>query len=487
MGAVSPVDPNSQDYWREKAIQAGTGTALGAASPVAVSGISALGNYAGNALGSLVRPFTTTGRQQIAQQVIANAAKGGPTALDLSQVVPGSAPTLAEATGNPGIATLQRTFRDLNPAPFVAREEQNAAARASAFGAAAGDKADIAAAEAARDAQATAARNQIFANGQPTSTQPVVDAIDSILVGPGGKRPSVVTSLGNVRNLLTDAEGNALPNADPAMLYQSVRKGINDMIDTKLGPSANPAGVQASRELLQVRDALDGQIDSAAPGFQQYLSNYSNASTPIDAMRYLQGLNLTDQQGNITLSKVQSALRNLQKQQGQAGANDAKSVSASQIDALTSIRDDLLRSTNTGLGRSAGSSTAQNLASQQSVASLFPGKLGTAAAKLPAGSIGSGLGGVIGFGAGGAPGAAVGAAIGSRVGSGLTGLLNARNEAIQNEVTNLLLNPSAVAPTLNGAAGRSLPLAGNIGLQRLLYPGVVNGGLLALRNNRGAQ
>lgn len=468
--AVQPVTTPG-DFDQQKAQQIETGAAIGGALPVVGATLGKLGGYAANVVSAPFRPFTQGGRQKIAGDMIRQAAEGGPTAVNSAEIVSGSSPTLAEATGNPGIATLQRTIRDLNPNPFVQQEQQNAGARLSALSGATGDASDIAASQAARDTQAQQALGKIFASPNPTDTKPVVDTIQAILDGPSGKRPAVESTLNKLKGLIVDDSGKPT-NLDAETLYNSVRKGIGDMIDSKM-TTANPAGIQASRELLQVRDALDNQIEQAAPGFKQYLSDYSSSSQPIEAMQHLQGMNLTDANGNITLAKIQSALSGLKKSAAKPGVNAAQSVSQPQIDTLTSIRDDLLRAGNSSLGKSAGSSTAQNFATQQMVRAALPGKLGAFAAHLPSGSISGTLGGLAGYAAGGPTGAAVGMYGGGKVGSLMNTLMNTHNDAIQEELTKMLLNPSVGGTALNSTTSGALPLLPSNTLQRLGYPSAI--------------
>jgi hypothetical protein len=195
------------------------------------------------------------------------------------------------------------------------------------------------------------------------------------------------------------------------------------------------------------------------------------------SMQLLQGMNLTDASGNVTLAKVQNALKSLQKQGLQADPN--------KMAALVSVRDDLLRASNTGLGRSAGSATAQNLATQNMLNAALPGKLGSLVGKLPAGTVGGTAGGGVGYLLGGPIGATLGSAAGSFVGRTLGGLANASNEQIQANLANMLLNPQLAAPALNRAAGSAAPVASNIGLQRLLYPAITTGGVRSLGGRNG--
>lgn len=475
-GAVAPVAAGNYDQQSLANTQAGA--ILGAVAPGVGQLLGAGGRYVGNNIRAAIAPFTESGREGIAQNIIAQAAKGGPMRGNVAQMVPGSAPTMAEISGNSGIANLQRTMRDLNPTPFVAREEANQAARLGAFGQIAGTADDIAAAEAARDLAAGKALPQVFKNAGVADAKPVVGVIDDILAGPSGKRDAVVQSLNNIRSKLVDGKGAIESN--PEVLYSSIRKQIDDLLDKRLATS-NPAGLQASRELLKVKDALDGVIEQAAPGFRNYLEAYATASKPIDAMRYLQNLNLTDAQGNLTLARVQSALKGLERQVAKPGANDAKAVTQDQILALKGLRDDLLRGAETSAGRSLGSNTAQNLATQNMLSQALPGRLGALAGKAPEGSLGAALGTGVGYMIGGPLGAAAGGAVGGSLGRTVSSAVNMNNEAIQGLLTKMLLNEGGSGlAALQGAARSTRPITDMGGLQRLLYPSVNVGGALGL-------
>ncbi|UIY58088.1 transglycosylase SLT domain-containing protein [Burkholderia cepacia] len=479
------------NYWQEKAGQVGSGALLGAATPALTAGLGKLGQYAGNLIGSTVRPFTESGRAQIAQDMIAQAARGGPLELNTTQLVPGSAPTLAEATGNPGIATLQRTIRDINPAPFVAREQQNAASRLGALGSITGTADDLAAARLARANDA--ADNYLSTNvGVPASDT----AYAALKQTPAFKKAfsdaqemaknqgisSIETAIQNRANANMGGSVGAPETYVSGKGLQYIKQSLDDQIDSAMrGGESGKA-----RNILGVKDQLLGIMDNNIDGYAQARAQFAQQSGPIDAMQYLQSLNLTDAQGNVTLAKVQNALSQMQKAQQKPGINAAKSVTSDQISALQSIRDDLLRASQTELGKTrAGSATAQNIATQQMLRAALPGKLGALAGQLPGGSVGAGLGALLGYGAGGPAGAALGTAAGGKLGSIVTGLANARNEAIQDEVARLLLNPSIAAPALNRATGGALPPLPSGTLQRLINPSVIGLGVGAL--NRPAQ
>jgi hypothetical protein len=316
--------------------------------------------------------ITQAGAEKQADRIIAHFAQNGPTDINAQELIPGSTPTLSQATGNAGIATLERAFRDVNPNLFVQRAAANGDARAQALLNVTGVSQDIDAAEAARESATSALRDAAFAPGNvdKADARPVIEKIDEILASPAGKRDAVQNALTNIRSKLvnTDAKGVQTLESDPEQLY-GVRKAINDSL-SPLAAGTKADGRQAARELMQVQDTLDSAIESGAPGFQKYIQAYSDASRPIDAMRYLQSLNLTDTKGNITLGNVDRAVKAIQKQQAANGTNAAKSVTDEQLNLLTAIRDDLRRQQNESLGKSIGSNTFQNLATNSTMAAL---------------------------------------------------------------------------------------------------------------------
>lgn len=444
------------------------GGALGAGIPAIFGGAK----YAKNALTSLSEPFTEGGTSRLAQAPLQNTVGNISPSGNLNELITGSRPTFAEAYPDANAATIQRTARDLNPQPFVAREAANNAARNAHLANLTGSPQDVEAAEAALDTNAHNAISTLFKPGQVANAQPVVDTIDGILNGSGGKRDAVRAVMTNIRSKLVDSDGSI--ENDPQTLYDSVRKQIGDLLD-KRATTSDPAGQQASRELMQVRDSLDGAITEAVPGFDQYLSNYSAAKRPIDAMKFMQGLNLTDTQGNTTLSKVDSALKNIAKLRMADGSNAAKSLTDDHIDGLSALRDDLLRQTNIGLGRSAGSPTAQNLATQNMLNTILPGKAGAFVGGVARPEvIGGGVGTFLGHHLGGYYGAAAGGGIGAGLGRMASTAMQERGAIVRSKLDNLLLDPGSYTPAPTGSGGQYLPLQG-------LPGGVVPMGL-TLRN-----
>jgi hypothetical protein len=423
----------------------GLGAALGGGVPVAGAALK----YGKGALQSLVDPFTQAGQGRAAQSILQRIAGDGPAVADAAAYVPGSTPTLAQATRNPAVAAMERAAESRAPLQFGAIKEQNNAARNAYLDTIRGNQQTLDAAIASRDQQALPLLDQALTGAKAADAKPVVDTIESILATRSGQRPAVTGALAKVRQSI-EPDGSGKPLLSDVDQLYGVRQSINDQLTTVAGRD-NSASQLASRELIQVRDALDDSIEAAAPGFRNYLKQYSDLSKPVDAQRFLQGLDLTDQTSQrITLSKVKSQLNRIEKMQAQPGANAAKSITDDQLSALRNLHQDLQREANSNLGRSAGSNTFQNLAMDNLTNSMLPGPLG----KIPFAP--EGIGGALGFALGGPPGAAIGGV----AGRGVRGALNSQSPAIEARLIDLLTDPST---SLNSASGGPK----NLLLQRL--------------------
>lgn len=195
--------------------------------------------------------------------------------------------------------------------------------------------------KAARSEQASNALKQVFDGSGDTDPRPVLKTIDSILAGPSGKRPAVEQSLSAVRNMMVDPGGNVV--TDPNVLYNSVRKGIGDMLDSKMA-TADPKGLMAAKQLKEVQNSLDNAIEQGAPGFKKYLSDFSEASSPINAMESAQQRlysAVNPATGEIAPAKLVNAINSIKAEQMKAGAKAADSVPKETIDALAELAQHL--------------------------------------------------------------------------------------------------------------------------------------------------
>lgn len=415
-----------------------TGAIVGGALPGATALAGAVGSYGVRVVNSLTAPFTQRGQERIAGDVIRKFAGGAPVTQNAAELVPGSVPTLAESTGNAGIAGLQRAMRDVKPNAFAEREAANAAARVRAFDEIAGDTGQLSALKADRAETGKGLYDLALDQSNMKEVTPYIKGQITQLL----KRPSI-------NQASKEAQKLAMERGEKPAAQGSLRAlhDVKTILDDKISVAVREGKGGEAKALQNTKDILLGAMEKLSPTYAEARTAYAKMSQPINAMETLQGLKITDAQGNITLAKVKNALDGLKKQIGSAGSNPAKSLTADQIGVLESIHDDLLRQAALSKGKSVGSNTFQNIATDEILSAALPGKLG-GFAKDKAGGI---------------------------VGQAGRLLYSGPNEAIRNRIADMLLNPelaqsamqqpaiqanttNAIADILRQSAYRAAPL-----------------------------
>lgn len=362
-----------------------------------------LGNLAGRVLGAgyraakgaakgLVRPFTERGRDTIAGEAIERFATN-PAALAGAQggrSITGAAPTLAEATRDPGIATLQRAISTMDPdaaAQFLARDQANNAARLDALRVVAGTGPRVsgvrrlnqiasgqssASAEGARSAAANASYSAARRGGVG---QPMADAmrpqIDNLL-----ERPEIQSAIAEARNLARSEGIDLGQDVGSVQGLQYVKQALDDAIGG-LGPK------QTNRFRLwsQTSSDLKSVLDEIAPALRQADREFMFNSVPVNradvANRLLNSTQgaIRDFSGNRPLQAnafsraLNDEERLIQQATGFRGAPQSLDdfMTPSQMQRIGAVRDELetvsnLASAANGKGQS---QTAKMLASQQ--------------------------------------------------------------------------------------------------------------------------
>jgi hypothetical protein len=299
---------------------------------------------------------TAEGKKLLENQVV-----GEP---DRNAYIPGSNPNMAEQEQTVNSA------RELKSLGITSAEASNEAklaaqtnndARKAYWEDTAKSPVDVQKAEAARDEQAQADLKATWANKTDADAQPVLDTANAIKASPDGRRPAVRSAVDSITSELTDADGNLI--TDPEQLY-GVRKHIGDLL-SKEGQRETPLAARATDNLIKLRDSLDGVIEAAAPGFKQYLQNFSDASKPIDEMQVLQDTEpklFRGPQSTMTYSDFQRFMKNVVDMRNAQGVNPYKSISDDTMQRLWNLRDDLRRSAGAQeLARAPGSDTASNI------------------------------------------------------------------------------------------------------------------------------
>ncbi len=205
---------------------------------------------------------------------------------------------------------------------------------------------------------------------QPAQTFPgrapvkqVHDVIDQLLGSPAGARESIGKTLRWAKGLIGE-------NDDPETLYE-VRKDLALAQRDQLQPGGRDAPnatalAQARGQLGKVIGSLDDAIESAAPGYKDYLSRYSELSEPVDQMRAIQDLQkrassgLDTATGEQFLSGPQFA-RNLRATLERSDGPFSPRLTPEQTQRLEAVREDLQRAGAVGnpTVRTPGSDTFQ--------------------------------------------------------------------------------------------------------------------------------
>lgn len=206
--------------------------------------------------------------------------------------------------------------------------------------------------------------------------KPLLDGIDEQLGTPAGARESIGKTLRWARRLIGGDVEDPNATSDPETLYE-IRKDLALAQRDQLQPGGRDAPnatmlAQARGQLGQVIGSLDDAIESAAPGYKDYLSRYSELSEPVDQMSAIQGLQKRTSSGLDTatgepfLSGPQFA-RQLRSTLERADGPFSPRLTAEQTQRLEAVREDLQRGGAVGnpTVRTPGSDTFQNFMTGQ--------------------------------------------------------------------------------------------------------------------------
>lgn len=284
-----------------------------------------------------------------------------PVGMDTNRYVPGVEPTVAHMEQSANTSREQKMLESAIPEDFknVAREHNEQ--RQQYFNSVAGSDVDVNNAIEARSAQAEKDLSAAFGNKKATDATSVAATIQDILTTPrDSENTAVQTYIKPLLARLKNADGTL--KTDPEQLY-GLREDVARM-QSKAAKAETPTLDHVNGQLQQIKSALDGAIEKGAPGYQQYLDNYSAASRPIDTMQVLQSHEnkLYDTQGRMQLSRVQGMMKNIVDSRASPGLNPYKSIPDETMTRLWNLRDDLRRvAASEDLAKARGSDTAQNM------------------------------------------------------------------------------------------------------------------------------
>jgi hypothetical protein len=342
------------------------GAAGGAAGVVAGRAIRA-GVHGGRAL---MEPFTRAGQERIAGRTLQRFAEN-PNALagaTSARTATGAMPTLAEATRDRGIATLERSLGQQDPqiaARFAQRGVENNAARMGVLEDLAGTDGARTFAAANRDATAS----QLYKQAQDVGLNPLTSGrkgeITQLL-----KRPAMQQAIKEAKRLAQNEGVNIGNPAGSVKGLDYVKRALDDQIAGAMG--------NEKRILTALKDRLLTTVDDLSPEYAAARNVYADMSRPINQMDIGQRLldkttsATRDMAGNQRL-QANSFARALNDEQalirGATGFRGNRELTdvlePQQIASLNAIREELELAANlANAANGPGSQTAKSLASQ---------------------------------------------------------------------------------------------------------------------------
>jgi len=286
-----------------------------------------------------------------------------PTGADATEYVPGSIPTEAQIAQTTEAARSEKSMATQSAAAKQIYDDHQARtnqARADFYDDAQGTPTLRLRLELARNEQYEAEVARAMRNKGASDPNPTVTLAQTILDGPAGRQEAVEKTLKNVIARMTDKDGNLY--TDPEMLA-GVRAHIRNLLEGKTDDSSQAK--LARKQLMQVRDELDKAIELGAPGFRQAVTNYAEASGPIDEMQLLQDwsakIRANNGNGPITFQGVQRMLKDIVASRESTLPDLAHGITDETMARLWALRNDLRRQNQSErLARAPGSDSAQN-------------------------------------------------------------------------------------------------------------------------------
>ena len=239
----------------------------------------------------LVKPFTETGREVIAGNVLRQLATQADTAATRAAGyeprIPGYQPTTAQATRDIGLIAAETPIRALDvTGKFATQASQANQARMAILDRLGKDQDALVAAIAKRDEVTAPLRENAFSQAtittealQSSINEKVNKTINDILASSAGARKPV-------QNAMTFAQERLKDGTTPERLYE-VRKDLRDAAQGLLNKEDSAYNL-AKGQLEQVIRSVDDVLESSAPGYKNYLDKYAASSRGIERLEAIQ-------------------------------------------------------------------------------------------------------------------------------------------------------------------------------------------------------
>lgn len=369
---------------QDRAVGAVTGAAGGAGGQVVGRAIGN-GVAAGyRAVRSAAEPFFEAGQQRIAGRALNTAAgsqaaevanrlqqaaqpfvgpsQPGMARTTLGELVPGSVPTVGQAAGNAGVASLERAAIATNPEVTTQVANQLAAqngARVNAIS-------DIAGQGGARDfaaAERAATADQLYGAARSAGINPAAltpEAQANIAAMQARIPPEILSQAKS----LAQIQGMPMDNTSSLAGLHYVKMALDDAISAAKS-AGNPTRARALTQLQQ--DFVSG-IDRLSPDYAAARNVFADMSRPVNQMDVAQAIldkSVNPLTGTLQPSAYARALsdKTAASATGFPGATLEGTMTNQQNNTLQSVLADVQRANAAqNAGRTVGSDTVQKLA-----------------------------------------------------------------------------------------------------------------------------
>lgn len=363
-------------------------------------GVVGAGRLLPRAVEAVVSPFTQSGQEELALSALNRFARD-PNAIRnaaVDELVPGSKPTLAEVTGDPGIAQLQRASHAQSPEVGSAMAESRTArigAWKNALLDIAGSHDDRLMMEEARRATADEFYGKAYEKGIDIRRDPATGHFrtNAQITGIKGeitklmRTPAMADAVKEARRLAANDINSKYTNmkdlAGSVQGLDYVQRALGDKIEA----AVKAGGKNEARILGNLRSRLLTTVDNLSPDYAAARASFAEMSKPINRMEV--GSYLYDKlfpalsdlgAERMTQQKFAAALKDgdamAAKATGFAGAKLRDVLSPQDMDMIINVGKDLGREAAAiEKGKVPGSPTAQYLAAANIMRSIF-GPLG---------------------------------------------------------------------------------------------------------------
>lgn len=368
------------------------GAEVGAAlAPVGeLAGRVAQGAYQGGK--AVIEPLWQAGRDRILKRTLERFASD-PSSLQRAAMpevhVPGYTPTLAEATGDTGLAQLQRGASTAMPGVANALADANSqrvGAYKTALDDLAGNDGKRQFFEANRAGNASQNYSAAYGAGMPGMTPELQDTFDALL-----QRPAIAKAIPTAQEI---AANKGVSIDDPGGSVEGMHY-VKKALDNQMSSLATGGHTEMGSSVSDAQKAFIAALREASPGYGKALDQYAADSAPINQMAVGQRLRdtmlpaLGDFSPDLTRTRPQQyaqALRDSAQTARSATGLDSATIEnvldPAQLQTVQGVAKDAARYTNAQeAGKAPGSPTAQYLGAQNILQQAL-GPLGLPAAGL---------------------------------------------------------------------------------------------------------